>query len=47
VAREHLAVTSAFGMHYGALPWATIVNSAAPPVRSPKVETSRSQKVGK
>ena len=34
VAREHLAVASAFGMHYGALPWSTIVQSAAPPGRS-------------
>ena len=33
VAREHLTVTSAFGMHYGALPWATIVKSASPPTR--------------
>ncbi|HKV98432.1 MAG TPA: MBL fold metallo-hydrolase [Vicinamibacterales bacterium] len=33
VTRERLAVTSAFGMHYGMLPWATIVKSAAPPAR--------------
>ena len=31
VAREHLDVTTAFGMHYDALPWSTIVASAAPP----------------
>ena len=31
VAREHLSVASAFGMHYDALPWSTIVQSAAPP----------------
>jgi hypothetical protein len=42
VTREHLTVTRAFGMHYGALPWSTIVQSAMPPVRSMKVE-----KVGK
>lgn len=33
VTREHLAVTSAFGMHYAPLPWATIVKSASPPAR--------------
>lgn len=36
VAREHLAVSTAFGMHYDALPWTTVVASAAPthpPVR--------------
>src|SRR5262249_11707713 len=32
-AREHLAVTTAFGMHYDALPWATVVESARPPQR--------------
>jgi hypothetical protein len=31
VTREHLVVKSAFGMHYDALPWATIVKSAEPP----------------
>src|SRR5262249_4615243 len=31
--REHLAVTTAFGMHYDALPWATVVESARPPRR--------------
>lgn len=30
VAREHLEVTRAFGMHYDALPWQTVVKSAAP-----------------
>jgi hypothetical protein len=34
VAREHLVVTSAFGMHYDALPWSTVVRSAAPPRRA-------------
>ena len=33
VTREHLTVTRAFGMHYDALPWATIVKSAEPPGR--------------
>jgi len=33
VSREHLPVTSAFGMHYDALPWSTILQSAAPPQR--------------
>ena len=33
-AREHLVVASAFGMHYDVLPWATIVQSAAPPQRA-------------
>ena len=31
VTREHLTVKAAFGMHYDALPWATIVKSAEPP----------------
>ncbi len=34
VAREHLTVTAAFGMHYDVLPWTTIVQSAAAPMRS-------------
>jgi len=33
VTREHLAVTSAFGMHYAPLPWATVVKSASAPAR--------------
>ena len=33
-AREHLAVATAFGMHYDPLPWATVVDSAAPPPRA-------------
>jgi len=33
VAREHLDVATAFGMHYDALEWSTIVASAAPPSR--------------
>jgi len=47
VGREHLVVTSAFGMHYGALPWSTILQSAAPPGRTLKVERSGSQEVKK
>ncbi|MGE0815511.1 MAG: hypothetical protein AB7O28_13915 [Vicinamibacterales bacterium] len=31
VAREHLDVVSAFGMHYGVTPWAAVVAAAAPP----------------
>jgi hypothetical protein len=31
VARERLDVATAFGMHYDALPWSTVVASAAPP----------------
>jgi len=33
-AREHLVVTSAFGMHFDPLPWATVVRSAAAPPRA-------------
>jgi hypothetical protein len=33
VARERLDVATAFGMHYGALPWATVLKSAVPPGR--------------
>jgi hypothetical protein len=33
VAREHLDVTAAFGMHYDVLPWDTVVKSGAPPRR--------------
>jgi hypothetical protein len=32
-AREHLDVATAFGMHYDATPWTTVVKSAAPPTR--------------
>ncbi len=32
-AREHLDVATAFGMHYDATPWSTVVKSAAPPTR--------------
>jgi hypothetical protein len=35
VGREHLAVTTAFGMHYDALPWTKVVESSAPPQRGP------------
>jgi hypothetical protein len=35
VAREHLDVTTAFGMHYDPLPWTTVLKSAAPPERAP------------
>ena len=31
VGREHLVVDRAFGMHYDAIPWATVLASAAPP----------------
>jgi hypothetical protein len=31
VAREHLAVSTAVGMHYDALPWSVVVAAAAPP----------------
>ena len=31
VAREHLVVERAFGMHYDAIPWKTVLDSAAPP----------------
>jgi len=31
VAREHLAVDRAFGMHYDVLPWSRVVDSARPP----------------
>jgi hypothetical protein len=31
VARERLAVDRAFGMHYDAIPWQTVVGAAAPP----------------
>ena len=34
VAREHLAVANAFGMHYDELPWSRVVASAAPPRRA-------------
>jgi hypothetical protein len=34
VGREHLAVTTAFGMHYDALPWTKVVESSAPPLRA-------------
>jgi len=34
VAREHLDVANAFGMHYDVIPWATVVARAAPPRRS-------------
>lgn len=34
VQREHLEVATAFGMHYDAIPWATVVKSAAPPPRT-------------
>ena len=30
VEREHLAVDRAFGMHYDALPWQTVVESSKP-----------------
>lgn len=33
VTREHLTVRSAFGMHYDALPWSTIVQAASAPKR--------------
>jgi hypothetical protein len=33
VRREGLDVSTAFGMHYDAIPWATVVKSAAPPTR--------------
>jgi hypothetical protein len=33
VSREHLDVATAFGMHYDATPWPTVVKSAAPPTR--------------
>jgi hypothetical protein len=32
-AREHLVVSKAFGMHYDALPWPRVVESAVPPHR--------------
>jgi hypothetical protein len=35
VAREHLDVTTAFGMHYDPLTWAAVLKSAAPPQRTP------------
>ena len=35
VARERLAVTTAFGMHYGPLPWATVLKNALPAQRTP------------
>jgi hypothetical protein len=31
VAREHLDVTTAVGMHYDALPWSAVVAAASPP----------------
>jgi len=31
VAREHLVVDRAFGMHYDDIPWQTVVEAAAPP----------------
>jgi hypothetical protein len=31
VAREHLTVSTAVGMHYDAVPWSTVVAAAAPP----------------
>jgi hypothetical protein len=31
VAREHLSVTTAVGMHYDALPWSAVVAAASPP----------------
>ena len=33
VAREHLDVATAFGMHYDATPWTAVVKAAAPPTR--------------
>lgn len=33
VARERLAVTTAFGMHYGPVPWATVLKNALPAQR--------------
>jgi hypothetical protein len=34
VAREGLQVATAFGMHYDAAPWSTVVMGAAPPLRT-------------
>jgi hypothetical protein len=34
VAREHLDVTTAFGMHYDPLTWATVLKNALPPRRN-------------
>jgi hypothetical protein len=42
VARERLAIATAFGMHYDALPWATVVKSAAPPLRASGSNARRS-----
>ena len=36
VAREHLDVTTACGMHYDPLTWAAVLKSAAPPQRTPR-----------
>jgi hypothetical protein len=38
VGREHLAVTTAFGMHYDALSWTKVVESSAPPQRGPATD---------
>jgi glyoxylase-like metal-dependent hydrolase (beta-lactamase superfamily II) len=36
VAREHLDVATAFGMHYEPVPWTAVLESAAPPKRTPR-----------